>query len=252
VLTTLQYRILLKLVPRLPDNVCTGAAYLHKSKLETLLGADFRNRIRGKSVIDFGCGDGLEAIEMARSGAAHVIGIDNREESLTTARHNAARAGIDGRCEFLVSAAAPADVIVSIDAFEHFEDPAAILTEMSSLLKPGGEVLAAFGPTWYHPLGGHLFSPFPWCHLLFSEAALIRWRSHFRSDGATRFSETSGGLNCMTIKRFEQLIAASPFEMAYFEPVPIRKLRPLHNHLTREFTTAIVRCRLIKRRHATH
>jgi hypothetical protein len=57
-------------------------------------------------------------------------------------------------------------------------------------------------------LGGHLFSVFPWAHLIFSEQALIRWRSDFKSDGATRFSEVAGGLNQMTIRRFERLIAA--------------------------------------------
>jgi hypothetical protein len=104
-----------------------------------------------------------------------------------------------------------------------------------------------FGPTWYHPLGGHQFSVFPWSHLLFTEKALIRWRSHFKQDGATRFNEVEGGLNQMTISRFERLIAASDFEFQSLEAVPIRKLRRLHNRLTREFFSAIVRCRLVPR-----
>lgn len=105
----------------------------------------------------------------------------------------------------------------------------------------------SFGPTWRHPLGGHLFSVFPWAHLMFSEQALIRWRSTFKTDGATRFSEVAGGLNQMTIARFERLIADSPLQFASLELVPIKKLRPFHNRVTREFTTAVVRCRLIKR-----
>ncbi len=52
---------------------------------------------------------------------------------------------------------------------------------MNTLLQPAGEVLVSFGPTWYHPLGGHLFSVFPWAHLIFSEKALIRWRSTFKT-----------------------------------------------------------------------
>jgi hypothetical protein len=51
----------------------------------------------------------------------------------------------------------------------------------------------------------------------------------------------------MTIAKFEKLVAASPLQFASLELVPIKKLRPLHNRLTREFTTAIVRCRLVKR-----
>jgi hypothetical protein len=52
----------------------------------------------------------------------------------------------------------------------------AILEIMYGLLKPDGRVMLCFGPIWYHPLGGHLFSVFPWAHLVFSEAALIQWR----------------------------------------------------------------------------
>jgi hypothetical protein len=129
----------------------------------------------------------------------------------------------------------------------HFADPAGILRITNTLLPPTGEVLVSFGTTWYHPWGGHLFSVFPWAHLIFSEKALIRWRSAFRTDGATRFSEVAGGLNQMTIAKFEELIAGSPLRFASLELVPITKLRRFHNRLTREFTTAIVRCRLVKR-----
>jgi hypothetical protein len=111
-------------------------------------------------------------------------------------------------------------------------------------LKPGGRLLAAFGPTWYHPLGGHMFSFRPWAHLLFSERALCAWRSHFRDDGARRFSEVAGGLNRMTIRRFERIAARSRFLVERIECVPIRKTRLLHNRLTREFLTAIVRATL--------
>jgi hypothetical protein len=75
----------------------------------------------------------------------------------------------------------------------------------------------------------------------------MRWRSDYRSDGATCFHEVEGGLNRMTIRRFERIVAQSPFELADCETVPIRKLKRLSNRLTREFTTAIVRCKLIPR-----
>jgi SAM-dependent methyltransferase len=138
----------------------------------------------------------------------------------------------------------PADVVVSLDSFEHFDDPAAILDTMAKLLRPGGIVAVSFGPTWYHPLGGHLVSVFPWSHLIFSEAALMRWRADWRTDGATRFSEVEGGLNQMTIRRFERIVQDSPFRVVHLEAVPIRKLRPLASRITREFTTALVRCTL--------
>jgi len=245
-LNNLQYRILKRLSPGAPD-CCSGAIYAGKSKLATLLGDEILERIAGKVVIDFGCGEGTEAVEMAQRGAKRVIGIDIREEILLLARQRAFNAGVQSTCFFETSSEEPADLVVSLDAFEHFADPAAILRSMSALLRPTGEVVVSFGPTWYHPLGGHLFSVFPWAHLIFSEKALIQWRSTFKTDGATRFGEVAGGLNQMTIARFEELVAASSLRFASLELVPIRKLRPIHNRLTREFTTAIVRCRLVKR-----
>ena len=184
---------------------------------------------------------------MARNGARRVIGIDIREDMLRIGRERAAAAGVQDRCIFASSPSEPADIVVSVDAFEHFADPAGILKAMSELLTPQGEVLASFGPTWYHPLGGHLFSVFPWAHIIFSESALIRWRSTFKTDGATRFHEVAGGLNQMTIKRFDELVENSPLKFVTLELVPIRKLKRIHNRLTREFTTAIVRCCLVKR-----
>jgi SAM-dependent methyltransferase len=244
--TTLQYHILKRFAPSGQESVAVSDLE-SKSKLTTLLGEEIFERIRGKFVIDFGCGFGSEAVEMARRGADHVVGIDIREEVLQKARIRAKGAGVQDRCQFATATSETADLVISLDAFEHFANPAAILEQMAQLLRPGGEVIVSFGPTWYHPLGGHLFSVFPWAHLIFSEKALLRWRATFKQDGATRFAEVSGGLNQMTIARFENLIAASPLVVSSMELVPIKKLRPIHNRFTREFTTAIVRCQLHRR-----
>ncbi len=245
-LTNLQYGILVRYFSRSTQR-WNESVYEGKSKLGILFGDKFLGSVAGKTVIDFGCGEGLEVIDIAKRGARRVIGVDSREDILQTARANAAAAGVGGSCLFATSTSEVADVVISVDAFEHFDRPAEILGIMNNLLRPGGEVLVSFGPTWYHPLGGHLFSVFPWAHLLFSEKALLRWRSTFKTDGATRFSEVEGGLNQMTIRRFERLVEGSPFSLATLDLVPIRRLVPLHNRLTREFTTAIVRCRLLKR-----
>lgn len=224
--------------------LATAPAYDNKSKLQTLMGGDFLTDIKGKVVIDFGCGPGLEAIEMAENGAAKVIGVDIQEKCLEAARSVAAEKLLTDRCHFTRHPSESADIIVALDSFEHFEDPAQILSTMHEMLKPGGRVLASFGPTWYHPYGGHLFSVFPWAHLIFSEHALIRWRSGFKTDGATRFSEVDGGLNQMTIRRFERLVSSSPFEFEELAYVPIRSLTRFATRATREFTTSIVRCKL--------
>jgi SAM-dependent methyltransferase len=240
-----QVRLLKRFFPSAPLSN-SGAAYAGKSKLAILMGPGFFAEIAGKMVIDFGCGEGDDSIEMVRRGAGRVIGIDIRNDVLNVARQKADEERIGPQCSFATSTNELADVIVSVDAFEHFSDPAEILRIMYHLLKPSGAVLISFGPTWYHPLGGHLFSVFPWAHLLFAEEALIEWRSTFKTDGATRFGEVAGGLNQMTIARFEALVAGSLFRIDSLELVPIRKVRRFHNRLTREFSTSIVRCRLLK------
>jgi SAM-dependent methyltransferase len=244
--TDLQVRLLRLISPAGPNFSAGDTFYAGKSKVGVLMGDGFFEKIRGKTVIDFGCGEGAAAVEMAREGAARVIGVDIRPEVLKIAEQSAREAGVCDRCTFVTSSPELADFVVSVDAFEHFADPGDILRRMSQLLRPSGEVLVSFGPTWYHPLGGHLFSIFPWSHLIFTEEALMRWRSAFDADGAKRFGEVGGGLNQMTISRFEKLVAESPLKMAAFHSVPIRRLRPLHNRLTREFTTAVVQCRLVK------
>ena len=241
------YEILKRIAPTGESSNMDGSAYANKSKLEVLLGPHFWSEARDRVVIDFGCGAGAETVEIATHGARRVIGVDIQEDLLTRARDNAARAGVADRCTFSVQPTEPADLIVAIDSFEHFSDPAAILRTMRSMLKPNGCVIASFGPTWYHPFGGHLFSVFPWAHLLFTEAALVRWRSDFKTDNATRFSEVAGGLNQMTIKRFEQIVASSPFKFERLELIPIRRLQQFANRLTREATTATVRCKLVPR-----
>jgi hypothetical protein len=115
---------------------------------------------------------------------------------------------------------------------------------MRSLVRQDGRALIEFGMPWFHPYGGHLFSVFPWAHLIFTEKSLIRWRSDFKNDGATRFSEVSGGLNQMTLAKFINFVEKSDFQMVKFEAVPIRPARFFFNTWTREFLTSIVRCEL--------
>lgn len=214
------------------------------TKLEQYFGKTFFETIAGKTVIDFGCGRGGPAVEMAKRGAGKVIGLDIQERLLDISRLKAQQQGVADRCVFTTTNTELADIVISKDAFEHFADPAAILKKMALLVKPEGYVLAAFGPTWLHPYGGHLFSVFPWSHLIFTEAAQIRWRADFKTDGATRFCEVDGGLNQLTIAQFEKLVADSPFQLAWLDTSPIKGLKFFKTPALREFGSSIVRCKL--------
>ncbi len=59
-----------------------ATAYIGRSKLEVLLGPRIWDHTRDKDVLDFGCGPGSEAVEIAEHGARHVIGIDLRQRWL--------------------------------------------------------------------------------------------------------------------------------------------------------------------------
>ena len=56
------------------------------TKIQDLLGVGIWDNIRGKVVVDFGCGRGTEAIELAQRGAQRVYGVDIVERLLAIAR----------------------------------------------------------------------------------------------------------------------------------------------------------------------
>jgi SAM-dependent methyltransferase len=216
------------------------------SKLAYYFGDGLFEELRDKVVVDFGCGSGGNALELAERGCRRVIGVDIQDRLLAEGREAAATRGLSNRVQFATTYDGMADVVMSTDAFEHFADPAAMLNLMGAMLKHDGYLLIEFGPTWYHPLGGHLFSVFPWAHLLFTEAVLIRWRSDFKSDGARRFEECAGGLNRMTISQWERIVQENGFEFSLYTLRPINAVRSFHCRITRELFTAVVVARLTR------
>jgi 2-polyprenyl-6-hydroxyphenyl methylase/3-demethylubiquinone-9 3-methyltransferase len=112
--------------------------------IERLLGA---GGVRGKQVLDVGCGGGILAEAMARRGAAAVLGIDLAVKPLKVAQLHALEAGIqniDYR-EVAVEALAVAqpgsfDVVTCMEMLEHVPDPASVVRACAALVKPGGQV----------------------------------------------------------------------------------------------------------------
>jgi len=76
------------------------------------------------------------------------IGIDIHEGNVNAARGFAEREGVGDICTFASRSTERANVIVSIDAFEHFSDPAGILEIMRDLPLGGFQVgLSQSAPT---------------------------------------------------------------------------------------------------------
>jgi 2-polyprenyl-6-hydroxyphenyl methylase / 3-demethylubiquinone-9 3-methyltransferase len=112
--------------------------------IERLAGA---NGLRGKRVLDIGCGGGILAESMARRGAAQVLGIDLATKPLKVAQLHALDAGIanlDYReiAAEALAAECPAafDLVTCMEMLEHVPDPASIVGACAALVKPGGQV----------------------------------------------------------------------------------------------------------------
>lgn len=72
--------------------------------------------LRGRHVIDYGCGSGVLAIAALKLGAARVVGVDNDPQALEASRDNAARNDVGERLQLCMPEAfadAPADVFVA-------------------------------------------------------------------------------------------------------------------------------------------
>lgn len=101
--------------------------------------------LRGKTVIDVGCGGGILAESMAAEGAK-VTGIDMNKPVIDVAKLHQLESGSD--VEYLhisteaIAAERPAhyDVVTCLEMLEHVPDPAAIIQACARLVKPGGHV----------------------------------------------------------------------------------------------------------------
>lgn len=180
----------------------------------------------GRSVLDYGCGGAATCVWAARHGARRVLGVDignldHVRELLQTMPGHIADV-IELR-----QIASPAeigdehfDVVISKNTFEHVSDPAEYVAGMREHVAPDGRILIGFSPLWKSPLGGHIdfMTRLPWAHLLFPEEVIMNERRRFRpEEDARAFSDVLGGLNKMTLERFEQVMRQSGLRAEYFK-----------------------------------
>ncbi len=101
--------------------------------------------LRGKRVLDVGCGGGLLSEGMAVRGA-EVTGIDLSEKPLGVARLHLLESGqkVDYRKVAVEQLAAEMpdafDAVTCLEMLEHVPDPASIVASCARLVKPGGQV----------------------------------------------------------------------------------------------------------------
>ncbi len=116
--------------------------------------------LKGRVVLDVGCGGGILAESMAARGAV-VTGIDLAEKPLKVAQLHLLESGleVDYRLvapEALAQEAAGAfDIVTCMEMLEHVPDPSVTITACAALLKPGGR---AFFSTINRNLKSYLFA----------------------------------------------------------------------------------------------
>lgn len=101
--------------------------------------------LKGKRVLDVGCGGGILSESMAEKGA-DVTGIDLGEKALKVAKLHQLETGtkVDYRLisveDLAKQQAGSFDVVTCMEMLEHVPDPEAIIRACAELVKPGGSV----------------------------------------------------------------------------------------------------------------
>jgi 2-polyprenyl-6-hydroxyphenyl methylase/3-demethylubiquinone-9 3-methyltransferase len=103
--------------------------------------------LRDLRMLDIGCGAGILSEPLARLGA-QMVGADPSEDNIAVARAHAEDSGVavDYRAttaEALGEAGERFDVVLAMEVVEHVTDVKEFVTTCSSMVKPGGLMIAA-------------------------------------------------------------------------------------------------------------
>lgn len=102
-------------------------------------------QVKGKRIVDVGCGGGILAESMARLGAT-VKGIDLAEKPLKVAQLHGLESGIKVDYEAIAAEALAEreagqyDIVTCMEMLEHVPQPSETIAACSRLVKPGGWV----------------------------------------------------------------------------------------------------------------
>jgi 2-polyprenyl-6-hydroxyphenyl methylase/3-demethylubiquinone-9 3-methyltransferase len=103
--------------------------------------------LKGLRILDIGCGAGILSEPLARLGA-DVVGIDPAAENIEIARAHADESGVEvdyraTTAEELAANKEQFDIVLAMEVVEHVVDVPAFVKTCTSMVKPGGLMVAA-------------------------------------------------------------------------------------------------------------
>jgi ubiquinone/menaquinone biosynthesis C-methylase UbiE len=129
--------------------------------------------LRGRRVADIGCGEGITDLAIVLKGEpAELVGYDIQGTDTRKLLEEAQREGVARelpstlRFETSQPERLPADddtfdVVLSWSAFEHVDDPPALMGEIARILRPDGCFVMQLWPFYHSEHGSHLWQWFP-------------------------------------------------------------------------------------------
>lgn len=125
-----------------PDSEFKPLHEINPLRLEYI---DRRASLKGKTVVDVGCGGGILAESMALKGA-NLLGIDMGKAPLSVASLHKLESGAELDYQQITAEeladkeAGKYDVVTCMEMLEHVPDPASVIAACSKLVKPDGHV----------------------------------------------------------------------------------------------------------------
>lgn len=106
--------------------------------------------LRGKEILDVGCGGGILSERIALMGG-HVTGIDPAKKTIQVAKLHAIESGIDNRVNYVCTTAEDLvadqsdtfDIVIAMETLEHVLEPSETIRALADLCKPEGSVFVA-------------------------------------------------------------------------------------------------------------
>jgi ubiquinone/menaquinone biosynthesis C-methylase UbiE len=212
--------------------------------------------LKGRKVVDFGCGDGATTLGVASNIQADVVGVDLYQtfrDLPNLSQRNLGVPDLPANISFeQVQAGKPLpflddsmDLAYSWSVFEHVSDIRQVLAELRRVTKPGGFLFIQIEPLFHGPFGSHLqrLVNLPWAHLLYGEEEYLRlvesapdevpehaqdslYRNHAFEDLKRYLIGEYRSLNRITAPELIELVSEGGFDIRSTKLIMEEKLAP--------------------------